>query len=150
MTNIVLQRLVVSAIILSVFIVLWKTYGFFKKWKISTHSTRKHLQGIFKTGKPVLLYFWTSDCAQCKPQERQIEKAITGLRQSGKVLEVQKYNALKEQKLAKEMHVMTVPTTILLDSQGIIAAWNVGLTRTQKFIDQYNKMAVNPEPINSE
>ena len=95
------------------------------------------MQGIFKTGKPVLLYFWTSDCAQCKPQERQIEKAIAGLRQSGKILEVQKYNALEELVLAKEMQVMTVPTTVLLDSQGAVTAWNAGLTQAQKLVEQF-------------
>jgi thiol-disulfide isomerase/thioredoxin len=137
MIGIVMQRFFVSAILLSVFFVAWKTYGFYKKWKISTHSTRKHLRGIFKTGKPVLLYFWTSDCAQCKPQERQIEKAITGLRQSGKTLEVQKYNAFEEQRLAKEMQVMTVPTTIILDSQGSVTAWNAGLTQAQKLVKQF-------------
>jgi thiol-disulfide isomerase/thioredoxin len=149
MIGIVMQRFIVSAILLSVFFLAGKTYGFYKKWKISAHSTRKYLRGILKTEKPVLLYFWTSDCAQCKPQERQIEKAITGLRQSGKTLEVQKYNALEEQRLAKVMQVMTVPTTVLLDSQGTIAAWNAGLTQTQKIIDQYNKMAINPKSINS-
>jgi thioredoxin-like negative regulator of GroEL len=99
------------------------------------------LREIFKTGKPVLLYFWTSDCAQCKPQERQIEKAITGLRQSGKILRVQKYNAFEELKLAKEMQVMTVPTTVLLDSQGKIAAWNPGLTTSRKIVEQYQTIA---------
>jgi thiol-disulfide isomerase/thioredoxin len=137
MTSIVIQRLVASAIILSMFIVAWKTYGFYKKWKINAYSPGKHLREIFRTGKPVLLYFWTSDCAQCKPQERQIEKAITGLRQSGKTLEVQKYNALEEQRLAKKMQVMTVPTTILLDSKGSVTAWNAGLTQAQKLVKQF-------------
>ena len=137
MIEVMIERLVSSAIILSVFIAAGKVYGFYKKWKVNAHSTGKHLQGIIKPDKPVLLYFWTSDCAQCKPQEREIEKAITGLRESGKILEVYKYNALEEQVLAKEMQVMTVPTTILLDSQGAIAAWNAGLTQTQKIVEQF-------------
>jgi len=137
MIEIVIQRLIYSAIILFAFIMTGKTYGFYKKWKVSVHSTRKHLRGIIKTGKPVLLYFWTSDCALCKPQEREIEKAINGLRESGKILEVYRYNAFEEQALAKEMQVMTVPTTILLDSQGAIAAWNAGLTQTQKIVEQF-------------
>ena len=137
MIKVIIERLVISAIILSVFIAAGKAFGIYKKWKVRVHAARKHLQGIIKTGKPVLLYFWTSDCAQCKPQEREIEKAITGLRQSGKILEVFKYNALEEQVLAKEMQVMTVPTTILLDSQGAIAAWNSGLTQAQKIVEQF-------------
>jgi hypothetical protein len=52
-------------------------------------------------------------------------------------LEVHKFNALKELVLAKEMHVMTVPTTVLLDSQGAITAWNAGLTQAQKLVEQF-------------
>jgi thiol-disulfide isomerase/thioredoxin len=137
MIEILIQRLVISAIILLALIMAGKAYGFYNKWKVSTHPAGKHLRGIIKADKPVLLYFWTSDCAQCKPQEREIEKAINGLRESGKILEVYKYNALEEQALAKEMQVMTVPTTILLDSQGAIAAWNAGLTQTQKIVEQF-------------
>lgn len=137
MIEVMIERLVISAIILSVFIVTGKAYGFYKKWKVSTHPTRKYFREIIKLDTPILLYFWTSDCAQCKPQEREIEKAINGLRESGKILEVYKYNALEEQALAKEMQVMTVPTTILLDSQGAIAAWNAGLTQNQKIVEQF-------------
>jgi len=90
-----------------------------------------------ETGKPVLLYFWTSHCAQCKPQERQIEQAQNFLRQSGKTLKVQKLNALEEQTLAKYMHVMTVPTTVLLNSQGDATTWNPGLTHADTIIKQY-------------
>jgi thioredoxin-like negative regulator of GroEL len=88
-------------------------------------------------GRPVLLYFWTSDCAQCKPQERQIERAQALLHQSGKTLKVQKLNALEEQILAKHLNVMTVPTTVLLNSQGIVTTWNPGLTNANTIIKQY-------------
>jgi hypothetical protein len=46
MIDIVMQRLVFSTIILSVFIVLGRTYGFYKKWKINAHPKRKHLREI--------------------------------------------------------------------------------------------------------
>jgi thioredoxin-like negative regulator of GroEL len=85
----------------------------------------------------MLLYFWASHCGQCKPQERQIEKALTFLQKEGRTLNVQKYNALEEQKLAKKMHVMTVPTTVLLNSKGYITTWNPGLTKADTLIKQY-------------
>jgi hypothetical protein len=55
-------------------------------------------------------------------------------------LNVHKYNALEELALAKEMHVMTVPTTVLLDPQGGIAAWNPGLTPSRKIAEQVQTM----------
>jgi hypothetical protein len=51
-------------------------------------------------------------------------------------LNVHKYNALEELALAKEIQVMTVPTTVLLDSQVGIAAWNPGLTPSRKIVEQ--------------
>jgi thioredoxin-like negative regulator of GroEL len=83
------------------------------------------------------LYFWSAGCAQCRPQERQIEQAKAMLQKAGKLFTVLKLNALEEQQLASSMHVMTVPTTVLLDEKGNVAAWNPGLTEWRTIVDQY-------------
>jgi thiol-disulfide isomerase/thioredoxin len=134
MTQIIIQRTLISFILFLVFPLVTKSYGAYNEWKV---RRKKRLPLTIETGKPVLLYFWTSHCAQCKPQERQIERAQTFLRQSGKTLKVQKLNALEEQELAKYMHVMTVPTTVLLNSQGDVSTWNPGLTHADTIIKQY-------------
>jgi thioredoxin-like negative regulator of GroEL len=100
-------------------------------------SRKKRLPVTVETGKPILLYFWTSDCAQCKPQERQIERAQAILQQSGKTLKIQKFDALEEHVLAKLMNVMTVPTTVLLNSHGNVTTWNPGLTPADTIVKQY-------------
>ena len=131
------ERFLFSMILLLLFAAAVKVYGVYRQRQISRRSQTRSLPNKVRFDKPVLLYFWTPECSQCKPQEQQIEKAVTGLRLSGKELEVHKYNALKELVLAKEMHVMTVPTTVLLDSQGAITAWNAGLTQAQKLVEQF-------------
>ncbi len=88
-----------------------------------------------------MLYFWTDDCALCVPQERQIEEARTTLARRGRKLQVKKINALEESELVKRMNVMTVPTTVLLDSDGKVVAWNPGLRGAQKLITQLEKAA---------
>ena len=128
-------------IVLLFFVAVVKVYGVYQHRLIRRRSQRRRLPTKFMFAKPALLYFWTPECSQCKPQERQIEKAIIGLRQLGKVLKVHKYNALEELVLAKEMQVMTVPTTVLLDSQGRIAAWNPGLTPSRKIVEQYQTIS---------
>ena len=131
------ERFLFSIILLLLFFSAAKIYGVYHERQILRRPRWRMLPDKIRFDKPTLLYFWTPECSQCKPQEQQIEKAINGLRQSGKILDVQKYNALEEQKMAKEMRVMTVPTTVLLDSHGAITAWNAGLTQAQKLVQQF-------------
>jgi hypothetical protein len=133
---IMLERFLFSIIALLFFVAAVKAYGFLQRRQIRRRSQEKWLPKNIGFNTPTLIYFWTPECSQCKPQELQIEKAITGLRLLGKVLNVHKYNALEELVLAKEMQVMTVPTTMLMDSQGKIAAWNPGLTPSRKIVEQ--------------
>jgi len=140
MTQIILQRVFLSTEIFLACILVIKSFGAFSGWKVRSLSRRIKLPLNQKTGKPMLLYFWTSDCAQCRPQEQQIERAQALLQQSGIMLHVQKLNALEEQPLAKLMNVMTVPTTVLIDSRGNVTAWNPGLTQARKIVEQYSSL----------
>lgn len=137
MTQIIIQRTLLSFILLLIFALIVKSYGAYSEWKVRSRFRKRRLPINIEKGKPVLLYFWTSHCAQCKPQERQIERAQAVLQKSGQTLKVQKLNALDEQVLAKLMHVITVPTTVLLNSQGDVTTWNPGLTHADKIIKQY-------------
>ena len=140
MTQIILQRVFLSTEIFLACILVIKSFGAYSGWKVRSLSRRIKLPLNNETGKPMLLYFWTSDCTQCKPQERQIERALAVLRQSGKTLKVQKFDALEDHVLAKLMNVMTVPTTVLIDSQGNVTAWNPGLTQARKIVEQYSSL----------
>ena len=140
MTQIIFQRILLSSEILLAFILAVKSYGAYSQWKVRSRSRRKQLPINIETGNPVLLYFWTPDCAQCKPQERQIEHACTVLHRSGRILEVRKFQAHREIALTKSLNVLTVPTTVLLDSEGNVAAWNPGLTQARKIVDQYRSL----------
>ncbi len=135
--HIIIQRTLLSFILLLVFVLVVKCYGTYTEWKVRSRSRKRRLPITIEKGKPVLLYFWTSHCAQCKPQEQQIERAQAVLQKSGRTLKVHKLNALEEQTLSKLMHVMTVPTTVLLNSQGDVTTWNPGLTHADTIIKQY-------------
>ena len=111
MPQIIIQRSLFSFILLLAFIIGVKCWSAYTRRKIRSRSYQRNVPLKIEPGHPVLLYFWTSSCSQCKPQERQIEQAQTVLRQLGTTLQVQRYNALEEQVLVQTMHVLTVPTT---------------------------------------
>ena len=96
--------------------------------RIRSHAKEIAKHADIVPGIPTLLYFWTNECAQCPGQEREIQKAVHSIDASGRRLAVKAVNALENETLARSMSVMTVPTTILFDAQGSVAAWNAGLT----------------------
>jgi thiol-disulfide isomerase/thioredoxin len=137
LTHIIISRILASFIIIFVFVLAVKAYGTFTRMRVRSRLRRRQSGVHIETGIPVLVYFWASHCAQCKPQERQIEQAQALLQKAGRTMNVQKFNALENQALAKIMNVMTVPTTVMLNSNGNVTTWNPGLTPADTIIKQF-------------
>jgi thioredoxin-like negative regulator of GroEL len=108
----------------------WRTRRTFHVHRISAHLPR-----------PVLLYFWSDRCTQCKTQEREISAAQNILRQFGKQFDIRKINALEDRKTAELYRVMTVPTVILLDEDEQPVAVHPGFTRAKTISEQYLRSA---------
>ena len=136
-----LERAALSALLLLAFIAGLKAAAAFQRGRLRSRSRGTPLPAALMRGAPTLLYFWSDTCAQCAPQERQIEAAARAIRASGNDLQVRKINALRDPTLVKSMHVMTVPTTVLLDPHGNVAAWNPGLTQAGTLVEQYHQAA---------
>lgn len=111
-----------------------------RQWMGARLRRDRSAQGV-TSSNPVLLYFWSAGCSQCKPQEAQIEQARAVLEGRGTSLQVRKIDAVQEKGLAKSMRVMTLPTTILIDQHGKVIAWNPGLTPSRSIVDQYQRLA---------
>ncbi|HLP15027.1 MAG TPA: thioredoxin family protein [Bacteroidota bacterium] len=135
------DRMIASALLVVCFALLVKAIAFARRRALK-NVTVAHLLPFKKEGatEPTLLYFWNTGCSQCPSQERQIEEARTRLSSSGRSLTVLKLNALEEELLARQLHVMTVPTTILLDADGKVAATNPGLTPWQRIVEEFHSM----------
>jgi thiol-disulfide isomerase/thioredoxin len=140
MMPMIIERILASIVFIAGFAILVKSFGFLRQWRAQTSSIAHRLPAGLKSEEPSLLYFWSNGCAQCKPQERQIEQAKETLLQTGQKFSVVKVNALEEQQLASLMHVMTVPTTVLLDSHGNISALNPGLTPWRTLVEQFRSV----------
>ena len=137
MTLFVLQRAILSVLIFTALVAGAKVFVAQFEIRVRKRMQRTKLPIKIQSGIPLLLYFWSETCAQCKPQERQIERAQDAVRNSGQSLTVQKLNALREQELARTLGILTVPTTVLFDSSGNIAAWNPGLTPASTIVSQF-------------
>jgi hypothetical protein len=140
MMPIIVVRVLESAAILAAFAVLAKFIGWYVRLKERPGISSLVLPNGVRVEDPTLLYFWGDGCAQCAPQERQIERARVTLQEAGKKFTILKLNALEEQTLASSMHILTVPTTVLLNADGKIAASNPGLTPWRTLVQQYQNL----------
>jgi thioredoxin-like negative regulator of GroEL len=136
-----LDRFLLSILLMAAFAIAAKAFAVVNRRNLRSRSKKgRHFEQI-ASGTPTLLYFWTSDCALCVPQERQIEQARAAVARKGRRLEVRKINAFEEAELAKSMNVRTVPTTVLVDAKGRIAAWNAGLREARKLLSQFESVS---------
>jgi hypothetical protein len=133
----ILQRLFISILFMAISVLAVRVFRTVIRNRLRYRFQKKIFADNFGKNRPLLLYFGTSQCILCKPQEQQIEEAREILQGEGRILTVRKLNALAEPQLTKSLNILTVPTTILVDSQDRIAAWNPGLTKARTLIDQY-------------
>jgi thioredoxin 1 len=98
---------------------------------------RRHLRratmGGVRGEAPTLLYFTSDRCAPCVTQSRllaQLPAQITGR------VAIQQVDAGEEPEVASRYGVFTVPTTLLIDRDGVVRHINYGLTGAGKLTRQ--------------
>jgi thioredoxin-like negative regulator of GroEL len=137
MMNAIIERLLFAVILSATFAAGIAAFIAGNRRYVRSRLGRNQLGGIVDSANPTVVYFWSANCSQCVPQEHQIEKAQAELRRTGKGFAIRKIDALAEKELAKSMHVLTVPTTVLVNPDGKIVAWNPGFARSEKIVNQF-------------
>jgi thioredoxin 1 len=109
------------------------------------HINGRYLQNILiptgqnsgiKQGIPTLLYFWGPNCAQCSSQDLYLNAALFKLQKWENTFNIRKINAYEESDLASQYRIITVPTIVIVNSDGKIKSWNPGLMPSKKIINQ--------------
>lgn len=91
-----------------------------------------HLPPGVAGGKPTVLYFTTTACAQCRLQQAPILAQL----QNKVDVAVHKLDAIEQEALAQLYGIMTVPTTVVLDAQLRPVAINHGVAPLHKLQGQ--------------
>lgn len=91
--------------------------------------------------RPTLLYFASDACAACPTQARYLEQLAQSWH--GR-FHLQKIDADREPDKAAQYKVFTLPTTILLDAQGVARSINYGLTHSHKLAQQLETIGMQP------
>jgi thioredoxin-like negative regulator of GroEL len=85
-----------------------------------------------------ILAFSTPDCRQCHQlQAPALQRVLEAREETIKIVEV---DATTEHNLVQAYHVLTVPSTVVLDAVGNACAINYGFATTQLLLSQIDKL----------
>ncbi|MFZ2487638.1 MAG: thioredoxin family protein [Anaerolineae bacterium] len=121
-----------SAVLLGGYL-LWTRYWQQQTRTLALAAVPAQLAGLPLAAGPAILYFTTATCAQCRLQQTP---ALARLQQTLDPLQVIKLDAVEHSALADFYHVMTVPTTIVLDATRRPVAINHGVATTERLLTQ--------------
>lgn len=98
---------------------------------------RRHAlgQSAPPANRPYILYFTTTACSICKTHQEP------ALRRLGAGVDVRRVDALAEPELARRFDVITVPTTVVVGSDGSPAHVNYGFASAQRLETQLLQLA---------
>ena len=85
-----------------------------------------------------ILAFSSDDCQQCKQlQAPALERVLEARREAVVITEV---DATTEHELTQTYHVLTVPSTVILDKAGNAHAVNYGFANTNRLLTQVDEV----------
>ncbi len=86
-------------------------------------------------GRPILVTFSTPSCAACHTAQAPAVATVQDELGTNRV-HVVKVDAAKQPHIAHAFGVMTVPSTVVLDSTGRVTAVNHGFANSQRLVEQ--------------
>ena len=81
-----------------------------------------------------ILAFSSEDCRPCHTLQRPALEAISA--QKGNLVAISWIDAPSEPDLTQRYHVLTVPTTVVLDTENRVQAINYGFAPTDRLLEQ--------------
>lgn len=125
-----LERVLISAVLLGGLGLLWGFWQFYKSRLL--HAIQQPTGAA--TGKPTLLYFTGEYCAPCKFQQTPVVESLRA--KLGNSVAVKIIDVSARPDLAGRYKVLTLPTTVVLDQTGRVAHINYGVTGQSKLETQ--------------
>lgn len=90
-----------------------------------------------------ILAFSSEDCRQCHQLQAPALQRVVAAR--GNTVTVVEVDATTEHEMVQAYHVMTVPSTVILDATGQAQAINYGFANTQRLLTQVDEVLAQRE-----
>ena len=130
-----ISRLTIIAIVFSAFLLLKLLISRKNRNVSKNHKLDREMFPLWQPGKESIMFFTNDTCMECeklqKPALKQLKTADT---------QIFTINASEDIKLANYFRILTVPTTIILDDQGVPQFINQGFTNEEILLEQLGQI----------
>lgn len=126
------------ALLLATGYLIWRRHLVQQTRRLAQVEAPAELAELPLAAGPAVLYFTTSTCAQCRFQQTP---ALTQVQQQVGQLQVVQLDAVEHSRLADYYHIMTVPTTVVLDHSRRPVAINHGVATAERLRGQIETIA---------
>jgi len=139
MSDIVMRVALLLGLIVLLWLVVWVVRRFVERQRQAVLALPATNEGPITEGSNIrILAFSTPDCRQCHTmQTPALERLVTAY---GAKVQVEKVDAVQEPALAQQYRVMTVPSTVVLDTYGRVQAVNYGFAPTKRLAEQIDAL----------
>lgn len=132
--------LLALGLLFSLAVLAWRRYQAHQAGRLSLADVPDELLSLSLGQGPAVIYFSTSTCAQCRFQQAP---ALARVQARWPGFHLAQLDAVDHRALADYYHVMTVPTTIVLNAHWRPVAVNHGLAGDERLIAQLNQAALH-------
>jgi thioredoxin 1 len=119
------DRIILTLVILGGLGLLWLGWHYYQ-----AKITRNIPPTEAAPGIPTLLYFSADYCIPCKLQQTPIVDSLAA--KLGDAVAIEKYDVIQHPELARRYKILTLPATVVLNSQGQVAHINYGVAEQAK------------------
>jgi thiol-disulfide isomerase/thioredoxin len=145
MSDTLARLLVLILVSLLLYLVIWSGRRYVERQRRAALAAKppERLAGTSQPGtasssQVQILAFSSPDCQPCHTlQAPALQRLIEARRDDIIVLEI---DAPNSPQLTQRYHVLTVPTTVVLDAAGQVHAVNYGFANTQRLLEQVDEV----------
>ncbi len=127
------ERLLVLSVILlvAVLVALWVA----TRPRVLTARLRGgRVPGVTPSGRLLVLAFTSADCAACHAAQRPALAELAA--RVGDRVEIREVDVLTEREIARTFGIFSVPSTVILDAEGRVVAFNIGFAPAERLLAQ--------------
>ncbi len=118
----------------------WGLLRLWRRTKLRGLRGETPLAGVVPAGRPAVVAFSTPTCAECHTRQAPaLARLATAL---GDTVTVRSLSALEHPEIVRQIGILTVPATIVLDRDGYVRSLNLGYASAERLRDQVSNAGV--------
>ena len=110
-----IDRLLITFVVLGITVLVTSAGFALQKRRVASAASGSSLLSTIAPGTPAILYFWSEACVPCRTVQKPALEQLTAELGENNV-QVIAIDATRDVDIAEQWSVMSLPTTIVLDS----------------------------------